>query len=76
MEELEVLAKVEDEELFLVLTRPKQIWAEAGSSSDHLPKLGLGADNLEENKVYDLRHVDASVQHIDGDSDVGGFLDL
>ena len=41
VEELEVLAEVEDVEELLVLARPEQVRAEPRAAADHLPELGL-----------------------------------
>ena len=64
---LEVLAVVEDVEFLFVNFRAEQPLAESGSTSHHLVKLGLGADQLEEDQVHNLRHVDAGIQHIHRD---------
>ena len=69
-EVLEVLAEVEDVEDRLVVAGPEQVRAQAGAAADHLPELGLRADQLEEHEVDDLGHVDAGVEHVDRDGDV------
>jgi hypothetical protein len=54
--------------------RPKQVLAQARAAPEHLPELGLRADDLEEHQIDDLGHVDAGVQHIDRDGDVRHLL--
>ena len=73
IEELEVLAEVEDQEVLLVLSRTEQVRAQPRAAADHLPELGLRADDLEEDEVDHLRHVDAGVEHVDRYGDVRGL---
>ena len=54
----------------LVVAGPEQVGAQAGAAADHLPELGLRADQLEEHEVDALGHVDAGVEHVDRDRDV------
>jgi hypothetical protein len=49
---------------------PEEIRAEPRSAPEHLPELGLRADQLEEDEVHHLRDVDAGVEHVDRDGDV------
>src|SRR5260370_38867797 len=70
-EELQVLAVVEDVEAGLVLARPGEGGTQAGSAAHHLPELRLRAHLLEEHQVDDLGYIDAGVEHVDGDGDVG-----
>src|SRR5260370_40296160 len=70
-EELQVLAVVEDVEAGLVLARPEEVGTQAGSSAHHLPELRLRAHLLEEHQVDDLGYIDAGVEHVDGNGDVG-----
>jgi hypothetical protein len=74
VEELEVLAPVEDVEELLVLTWTKQVGAQAGAATEHLPELGFGPHQLEEHEVGDLGDVDAGVEHVDRDGDVRDSL--
>ena len=69
-EKFEVLAVVEDAEELLVLAGAEEIGAKPRAAADHLPKLRLRPDQLEEHEVDDLRHVDAGIEHVDGDRDV------
>src|SRR5687768_4634766 len=46
------------------------MWAKAGTPAEHLPELGLGANELEEYQVHDLGNVYARVEHVDRDGDV------
>ena len=73
-EVLQVLTEVEDVKFFLVQPRPEQTETETGAAPQHLPEFGLGANQLEEDQVHHLRHVDAGIQHIHGDGDVGSPL--
>jgi hypothetical protein len=59
VEELDILAQVKDEETLLVLVGAEQIRTQPCTPSDHLPKLRLGAYELEEHEVHDFGHVDA-----------------
>jgi hypothetical protein len=70
VEELKILAEIEDVEEFLVLSWPEQIRTEPRAAAEHLPELCLRADDLEEDKVHDLRHIDPGVEHVDGDGNV------
>jgi len=70
IEEFEVLAEVENVEEFLVLTRSEQIRAQPGAAPEHLPELGLRADDLEENEVHHFWYVDSGVEHIYRDRNV------
>ena len=54
----------------LVLTGPKEVFAEAGTAADHLPELGLRSNELQEYKVHDLWDVYARIEHIHGDGDM------
>lgn len=74
MEKIEIEAKVKDPEILLILTGAKEIGAETGASTNHLPELDFGVNRLKENEVYDFRHINASVHHVHGNSDVGGFV--
>jgi hypothetical protein len=56
-EELEVAAEVENIELVFVLARAEEVGALARAPSDHLPELGLGADQLEEDQVDLFRDI-------------------
>ena len=70
VEELEVAAVVEDQELGLVVAGAEQIGTKAGAATQHLPELRLRPDHLEEHQVDHVGHVDAGVQHVDGDRNV------
>ena len=48
----------------------KQVRAQPRATPHHLPELGLGAHQLEEDQVDDLRDVDAGVEHVHRDGDV------
>src|SRR4051794_7702138 len=69
-EVLEVLAEVEDLELILVLARPEEILSQPCASADHLPELGLRANELEEDEVHDFGYVDSGIEHVDREGDV------
>ena len=73
-EVLEVLAEVEDVEVGLVVAGAEQVGAEPGPAPDHLPELGPGAHELEEHQVDALGDVDAGVEHVDRDGDMGGLV--
>ena len=64
-EELEVGHVVEDLEFLLVIAGAKKILAQACPATKHLPELGHRENLFIENKVYDFRHIDASIKHID-----------
>jgi len=70
VEELQILAIVKDVEELFILTRPIQVFAQAGAPANHLPELGLGADDLEEHQIDHLRHINAGVEHVHRDGDV------
>ena len=65
VEELEVAAEVEDEEVGLVLPRPIQVGPQPGAAPEHLPEFRGRAHELEEDEVDDLWDVDAGVEHVD-----------
>ena len=71
VEVLDVAAHVEDDEVSLRLAGPVQVGTQSGAASDHLPVLRLRMHRLEEYEVDDIRDVDAGVEHVDGDGDVG-----
>ena len=75
-EEFEILAVVEDREAVFILAGSKEIGAEPRPAPDHLPEFRLGADELEEDQIDDLRHVDPGVEHIDRDREVRRFVFL
>src|SRR5438270_7199467 len=50
VEELEIAAPVEDVEIFLVPPGSEQVRTQPRAAPDHLPELGLGTDDLEENE--------------------------
>ena len=52
----------------------EEIGAQPRPAPKHLPEFCLRADDLEEDEIDDLGHVDAGVEHVDGDGDVRGFL--
>src|SRR5260221_114938 len=52
VEELKILAKIEDVEKLLVLPRAEQVWAQPSAATEHLPELRLRADDLEEDQVH------------------------
>lgn len=60
----EVAPVIEDQELALVLTWTKQVFAETGAAPDHLPELDLALHRLGEDKIHHLGDVDARVQHV------------
>ena len=76
LEIFEIGAEIENEEELFVFAGAEEIGAEAGAAADHLPELGFGADELEEDEVQDFGHVDASVEHIDGDGDMRHGIDF
>ena len=76
VEELEILAEIEDVKEFLVLPRPEQIRTEPRAAAEHLPELRFRSDDFEEDQVHDLRHVDAGVEHVDRDGDVRRLVRL
>ena len=43
----------------------------ARTAAHHLPEFGLGPNHFEEDEVDDVRYVDASVQHVYRNGDVG-----
>ncbi len=71
VEEIEVAAEIEDTKVRLVLPRTKEIRAQPCAPPDHLPKLDLGIHRLEEHQIHHLRHIDAGVQHVHGNGDMG-----
>ena len=73
-EKFEVAAEVEDVEVLFVSARPEQVGAQTGAATDHLPELGLGSDRFEEHQVDHFGYVDAGVEHVDRDRDVGGLV--
>ena len=76
IEELEILAEIEDVEEFLVPAGPEQVRAQPGAAAEHLPEFRLRPHDLEEDQVDDLRHIDAGVEHVDRDRDVRRFVRL
>ena len=64
VEELEILAEIEDVEEFFVLPRPEEVRTEPRAAAEHLPELRLRAEDFEEDKVHDLQHVDPGVEHV------------
>ncbi len=75
-EVFEVLAVVEDVEEFLGLVGAKEVGTETGAASDHLPEFSARSDELEKHQIHHFGNVDARVEHIDGDGDVGGFFGI
>ena len=71
-EKLKVTAQIEDVEFFLVLA-VDQPRTQAGAAADHLPEFGLAHDLFEEYQVEHFGHIDAGVQHIHRDGDLGQF---
>lgn len=57
-EEPEVFAEVEDEEFLLVLVGRDEVFARPGTEGDPLPELRLRPNDLEEDEIQNLRHVD------------------
>src|SRR5947208_3387300 len=70
VEELEIAAEVEHEEVLLVLTWPEQVWTQPRAAAEHLPELRLRPDGLGEHQIDDLGDVDAGVEHVHADRDV------
>lgn len=68
--EFQILAIIKDAEELFVLAGAEQVKAQPGAASHHLPELCLRADLLEEDEIDHLRHIDARIQHIDGDGDM------
>ena len=58
----------------LWVARPEQALAEPGAAPEHLPELGLRPHQLEEHQIDHLGHVDAGVEHVHGDGDVGRLV--
>ena len=73
-EEVEVEAEVEDSEVLLVVPGSEQIVAQSRAAPDHLPELDARVDRLEEDQVRNLGNVDAGIEHIDRDRDVGRLV--
>jgi len=73
-EVFKVAAIVADKESGLVLAWTEEIGTEARAASDHLPKLGLRADALEEGEIDHLGDVNAGVEHVNGDRQVRHLL--
>ena len=74
-EELEVAAEIENIELAFILT-VHQTRAQTGTAADHLPELGLAHYLLEEHQIQTLRHVDAGVQHVHRNGDLGQLFGI
>ena len=74
-EEFEVAAQVEDVELGLVLPvyQPR---TQTGAPADHLPEFRFAHDLLEKHQIQHLGHINASVQHVHGDGDLGKLLGI
>jgi hypothetical protein len=51
-------------------------WAQPGAASYHLPKLRLRAHQLEKDKVQHLWNVNACVEHVHGNRDMGRFRQI
>lgn len=73
-EVLKVLAIIEDEEGRLVLAGTEKLRTKPRTASQHLPELGLRADQLEENQVCDLRDVNTGVEHVHRDRNVWSLV--
>ena len=73
-EKVEIEAEIEDVEVLLVVVRTEQLRTESRAASDHLPELDLRVDRLEEDQVRYLGHVDAGVEHVHRDRDVGRLV--
>ena len=71
--ELKVAAEVENIELVLILTI-QQPRTQTGAASNHLPELRFAHDLFKEHQIQHLRHVNAGVQHIHGNSDLRHFF--
>jgi hypothetical protein len=54
-----------------VLIRSKKVRAEARATPQHLPELGLGSHQFEKDEVDDLRHVDAGIEHVHRQGEMG-----
>ena len=69
-EELKVAAQVEDVELGFVLPvyQPR---TQTGTPADHLPELRLAHNLLEEHQVQHLGYINAGIQHVHGDGNLG-----
>jgi hypothetical protein len=76
IKELEILAKIEDVKEFLVPPGPKQVGAQPGAATEHLPEFRLRPHDLVKDQIDDLRHIDAGVEHVDRDRNVGRLLRL
>ena len=74
-EKFKVPANVKDIELVLVLP-VDQPRTQAGAPANHLPEFRLTHHLFEKHQVEDLRHVDARVQHVHGNGDLGKLVRL
>ena len=58
------------------LVHAGKVLAQPGSSTDHLPELGLGAYLFEKYQVDTLRYINAGVHHIHGNRNKGRLVRL
>lgn len=71
IEVIEVAPVIEDEEFGFVPARAEEVFREARTAADHLPELDARFDGLGEDEIDDLGHVDAGIEHVDGDGNGG-----
>ena len=72
-EKFKIAAKIEYIKLTLIFSINKSRTA-SSTTANHLPKLGLTHNLLEEDQIQNFRHIDSSVQHINGYSNLRHFL--
>ena len=70
VEEFEILAVIEDEELRFVAARSKEVGTQARASANHLPKLGRAPHELEEHQVDHAHRIHTRVHHVHGNGDL------
>ena len=72
-EELKISAEVKNVKLLFILTIQKPR-TQARTAPDHLPELCLAQNLFEKDQIQNLRHINASVQHIHRNGDLRKFL--
>src|SRR5437879_3711528 len=60
---------IEYKKFALVPAQSKEVWAQPCPSTDHLPELDLRINRFCQNQVYDLRHINARIEHVNGNRD-------